>query len=101
MHEVPRYFIEPVSNRSNGPGSPDRIDYPRGGAHVNTAESYFALLKRGVVGSFHHVSKEHLDRYCDEFSFRWDHRSITDSARTEIAIRQTEGKRLSYKAPIK
>src|SRR5437870_503248 len=75
-------------------------EYARAGAHVNTAESYFALLKRGVIGSFHHISKEHLDRYCDEFSFRWDHRSINDSARTEIAIQQTKGKRLTYRQPI-
>jgi hypothetical protein len=72
-------------------------EYARGEAHVNTAESFFALLKRGIVGSFHHVSPEHLHRYCDEFSFRWDYRSINDSARTEIAIRQTYGKRLTYK----
>jgi hypothetical protein len=75
-------------------------EYVRGEAHVNTAESFFALLKRGIVGSFHHVSPEHLFRYCDEFSFRWDYRSIKDSARTEIAIRQTKGKRLSYRQPI-
>jgi transposase-like protein len=74
-------------------------EYARGDAHVNTAESFFALLKRGVVGSFHHISKQHLDRYCSEFSFRWDHRSIADSARTEIAIRQGKGRRLSYRWP--
>jgi transposase-like protein len=45
-------------------------EYACGGAHTNTAESYFALLKRGITGSFHHVSKKHLHRYCDEFSFR-------------------------------
>src|ERR1700730_680218 len=56
-------------------------EYARGDAHTNTVESYFALLKRGVMGSFHHVSKQHLDRYCDEFSFRWDYRSVTDSQR--------------------
>jgi transposase-like protein len=76
-------------------------EYARGDTHVNTAESYFALLKRGVIGSFHHISKQHLDRYCDEFSFRWDHRSINDSPRTEIAIRQTKGRRLSYRWPDK
>jgi transposase-like protein len=75
-------------------------EYVRGEAHVNTAESFFALLKRGIVGSFHHVSPEHLHRYCDEFPFRWDHRSIDDSPITEIAIRQTKGKRLSYRQPI-
>jgi transposase-like protein len=74
-------------------------EYARGSAHVNTAESFFALLKRGIVGSFHHVSPEHLHRYCDEFSFRWDYRAITDSERTEVAIRQTVGKRLSYRHP--
>jgi transposase-like protein len=76
-------------------------EYARGDAHTNTAESYFSLLKRGVVGSFHHISKEHLDRYCDEFSFRWNYRSTTDAERTEVAIRQTKGKRLSYKQPVK
>jgi transposase-like protein len=75
-------------------------EYVRGEAHVNTAESFFALLKRGIVGSFHHVSPEHLHRYCDEFSFRWDYRSINDSARTEIAIQQTKGKRLTYRQPV-
>ncbi len=83
-------------------GGHERVDhgageYARGDAHVNTAESFFALLKRGIVGSFHHVSPEHLHRDCDEFSFRWDHRSLTDSDRTEIAIRQANGKRLLYR----
>ncbi len=72
-------------------------EYARGSAHVNTAESFFALLKRGITGSFHHVSPEHLHRYCDEFSFRWSYRFVTDSQRTEVAIRQAEGKRLTYK----
>jgi transposase-like protein len=72
-------------------------EYARGDATTNTVESYFALLKRGVMGSFHHVSKQHLDRYCDEFSFRWDYRSLTDTDRTAIAIRQTTGKRLLYR----
>jgi len=61
------------------------------------ADAEIALLKRGAVGSFHNISKQHLDRYCAEFSFRWDYRSITDSARTEIAIRQADGKRLTYR----
>ena len=63
-------------------------------------ESYFALLKRGVYGSYHHVSKRHLHRYCDEFSFRWNHRQVTDGARTDAALRASEGKRLTYKNPI-
>jgi transposase-like protein len=87
-------------------GGHERVDhgtgeYARGDAHVNTAESFFALLKRGIFGSFHHVSPEHLHRYCDEFSFRWDYRSINDSDRTKIAIRQARGRRLSYRWPDK
>ena len=66
---------------------------------TNTVESSFALLKRGIVGAFHHVSKEHLHRYTAEFDFRWNHRKTTDGERTDQAIRQTVGKRLSYKAP--
>jgi transposase-like protein len=73
-----------------------KAEYVRGDASTNDAESYFALLKRGIVGSFHHVSKQHLDRYCDEFSFRWNHRHITDAERTIEAIRCSEGKRLTY-----
>lgn len=75
-------------------------EYVRDDAHVNTSESYFALLKRGITGSFHHVSKQHLNRYCDEFSFRWNHRKISDSDRTAVAIKGGEGKRLSYKMPV-
>jgi len=62
----------------------------------NTAESFFALLKRGVTGTFHHISKRHLARYCDEFSFRWDHRRTTDGQRTVAAIQGMFGKRLLY-----
>lgn len=66
-------------------------------AHVNTCESFFSLLKRGIVGSFHHVSREHLHRYADEFTFRWNNRGIDDGQRMEVAIEQTVGKRLTYK----
>jgi len=75
--------------------------YVRGDVHVNSAESFFALLKRGVHGTFHHVSKEHLHRYCDEFGFRWDHRKVTDGERTVEAIKGIEGKRLTYNQPIR
>lgn len=72
-------------------------EYARGDVNVNSAESYFALLKRGVHGIFHHVSREHLARYCDEFSFRWNHRKVTDGERTVAAIQGIFGKRLSYR----
>jgi len=69
------------------------------GSHVNNCESFFGLFKRGVHGAFHHVSKQHLHRYLDEFSFRWDHRKTTDGERTAKAIKAAEGKRLTYQTP--
>jgi transposase-like protein len=74
-------------------------EFARDGVHNNTAESWNALLKRSIVGSFHHVSREHLSRYCDEVSFRWDRRSIDDTERTAQAIKSGEGKRLTYRRP--
>lgn len=71
------------------------------GAGINEAESFFALLKRGVYGTFHNVSKKHLQRYCDEFSYRWNTREVTDRERTETAIKMGDGKRLSYRQPVK
>jgi len=75
-------------------------EYVRGDVHTNTIEGYFGLLKRGVMGSFHHVSAKHLHRYCDEFSFRWDRRSMDDAERTAEAIKGGEGKRLRYREPV-
>lgn len=75
-------------------------EYSRGDAHVNTAESFFALLKRGIHGSFHHVGKQHLHRYCDEFAFRWNHRKTTDARRTEAALKLAPGCRLAYKPKL-
>lgn len=74
-------------------------EYVRGEAHVNTCESFFALFKRGAHGTFHHVSRQHLGRYCDEFGFRWDRRKQTDAQRTVEALQATEGKRLVYQTP--
>lgn len=65
--------------------------------HSNTAESFFALMKRGHYGTFHKLSKKHINRYCDEFSFRWTHRKTTDAERREAALRGAEGKRLMYR----
>jgi transposase-like protein len=73
-----------------------RGEYVNGDANANTVESFFALLRRGVYGTFHHVSKQHLQRYCDEFSFRWDRRSLEDGERTVDVIQGAGGKRLTY-----
>jgi ISXO2-like transposase domain len=75
-------------------------EYARDGVHVNSAEGFFALLKRGIYGSFHHISVQHMPRYLTEFSFRWDYRYVTDSDRTIKAIQSSEGKRLKYRDPL-
>jgi transposase-like protein len=74
-------------------------EYVRGNAHTNTVEGWFALLKRGVTGTFHHVSEEHLDRYVDEFAFRYNRRELTDGERAVDALKKIGGKRLTYKKP--
>ena len=63
---------------------------------VNCAESFFSLIKRGLLGTFHAVSKEILHRYCDEFAFRWDTRKLNDGERVVESVKRTEGKRLMY-----
>lgn len=72
------------------------IEYVRGDAHTNTAESYFAILKRGVNGTYHHVSEAHLPRYLAEFDFRYNARHVSDAERTRKALSMTVGKRLRY-----
>jgi transposase-like protein len=68
--------------------------------HVNHCESFFSLFKRGVTGAFHHISKEHLHRYCDEFAFRWNTRKLTDGERFQEAVALTAGKRLKYRETV-
>ena len=66
-------------------------------ASTNTAESFFSLLKRAIVGAWHHISQEHLSRYVNEFAFRWNTRQDSDSERIEKFGRWIEGKRLTYR----
>jgi transposase-like protein len=79
-----------------------RDEYFKDGAGVQSAESFFAILKRGVYGTFHTISEKHLHRYVDEFAFRWNTRSalgIEDEERASRAVKGAEGKRLTYRRP--
>lgn len=74
-------------------------EYVRGNAHVYTAENYFSILKRGIVGVYHHVSEAHLQRYLAEFDFRYSNREklgVSDEKRAELALQGFKGKRLTY-----
>lgn len=66
-------------------------------AHTNTVESSFSLLKRGIMGTFHNISKKHLPLYLAEFDHRWNTRKDSDTERTEKALRKARGKRITYK----
>lgn len=75
-------------------------EYVRGNIHTNTIEGYFSILKRGLVGTFHHVGKQHLKRYVGEFDFRYNYRTklgYDDLERAAIALRGINGKRLLYR----
>lgn len=68
-------------------------------AHTNTAEGFFAILKRGITGVYHNVSEAHLHRYLAEFDFRYSNREklgVDDVARAERALLGVKGKRLTY-----
>jgi transposase-like protein len=68
--------------------------------HTNTVEGFFSLLKRGVYGTFHHVSRQHLYRYLNEFDFRYNSRNNTDGERASLALLGARGKRLMYRTRL-
>lgn len=65
--------------------------------HSNTAENFFSIFKRGVIGTYHHMSEAHLGRYCREFDFRYNTRKATDGERAALMLKGMEGKRLTYR----
>jgi hypothetical protein len=72
----------------------------RGDVHSNTVESYFAILKRGIIGAYHSVSEARLKRYLAEFDFRYYERSalgVSDGERVTKALQGIVGKRLTYR----
>jgi transposase-like protein len=69
--------------------------------HTNTVENYFSVFKRGMRGTYQHVSKKHLHRYCAEFDFRYSHRAangVDDKARADKILAGFKGRRLTYGA---
>jgi transposase-like protein len=76
-----------------------KFEWTRGDVHTNTLEGFFSIFKRGLVGTYQHMDKVHLDRYLAEFDFRMNTRAklgINDSERAEIALQGFKGKRLTY-----
>jgi transposase-like protein len=74
-------------------------EYVRGDAHTNTVEGFFSILKRGLYGTYQHVSEHHLHRYLNEFDFRYNHREklgVDDASRAGYAVQNAKGRRLTY-----
>ena len=66
---------------------------------TNAVEGYFATLKRGINGVYHHVGKNHLDQYLREFDYRHNVRHMNDDVRFGVAVKKTVGKRLTLRNP--
>lgn len=74
-----------------------RYTYGKGDIHTNTIENAFSLFKKGLYGSFHHVSKKHLGRYCNEFSYRFNRRHDQPNLFAETTKNLLRGEKLPYK----
>ncbi|MCH8905101.1 MAG: IS1595 family transposase [Bacteroidetes bacterium] len=75
-------------------------EYVRGQIHTNSVENFWSLLKRGIVGIYHHTSHKHLHRYVDEFVFRFNSRELSEKDRFDIAIKQSKNARIRYRELI-
>lgn len=71
-------------------------EYVNGDIHTNTIEGFWSLLKRGVYGIYHQVSPKHLQRYVDEYAFRYNSRQVKDGDRFVLSLANVNG-RLTYK----
>jgi transposase-like protein len=71
-------------------------EYVNGLAHTNTIEGFWSLMKRGIIGIYHQVSFKHLDKYVDEFEFRYNTKETCESDRFGLMLQMSEG-RLTYK----
>lgn len=70
------------------------------GFSTNNIENFWSIFKRGIIGIYHQVSPKHLQRYCDEFEYRYNQRKLTDIEKFEEAIKKCNDTRLSYKTLI-
>ena len=77
-------------------------EYVRDGVTTNGVESVFAVLKRGLIGVYHHTSKKHLGRYVDEFAFRLNEGNVQRHTleRLDSFVTGVAGKRITYKELI-
>ena len=75
-------------------------EYVRGSVSTNTVEGVFSVFKRGMIGTYQHCGEQHLQRYLNEFDFRYNNRvalGIGDEGRADNALKGIVGKRLTYR----
>jgi transposase-like protein len=93
-----RYRMAPVASHDMVDHS--KFEWVRDDVHTNTLEGFFSVLKRGLVGTYQHVDRKHLNRYLAEFDFRQNTRvalGVDDVMRAKVAVRGMIGKRLMYR----
>jgi transposase-like protein len=90
--KVGRKYDHVIVNHSEG-------QFKVGRHHTNGIENYWSILCRGIIGIYHQVSPKHLQRYCDEFAYRFNSRKLHDGFRFILALQSIEG-RLTYKTLI-
>ncbi|MDE2005240.1 MAG: IS1595 family transposase [Rhodospirillales bacterium] len=93
----PRVGTEFASHETVNHGAKE---YARGDVTTNSVEGFFGIFKRGMTGVYQHCGEQHLQRYLDEFSFRYSNRAalgVEDGHRAEIALAGAAGKRLTYR----
>lgn len=73
-----------------------KSEYVRGAVHTQGIESYWAILKRGLYGTFHHVDAAYLSMYLPEFEFRYNRRKISDAERFVSLMQQVSGRRVTW-----
>ena len=71
-------------------------EYVNGAIHTNGIEGFWSILKRGYIGIYHFMSKKHLHRYCVEFSYRYNNKTLTGVEKFEIALRNVSTARITY-----
>ena len=70
-------------------------EYVNGRVHTNTIEGFWSILKRGIVGIYHFTSRKHIQKYVDEFVFRYNTRNSGEHQRFNLFLQNTEH-RLTY-----
>lgn len=74
-------------------------EFVRGAFHTNSIEGFWGIFKRGIIGIYHFMSKKHLHRYCDEFSYRYNSRKLPNGLKVENCLKEVNC-RLTYKELI-